>query len=569
MHIRARRRVGRRGEQGQVLAIVALLILIITGFAAISIDAGMDYAQSRQDTDTSGAAALAGAYWAVDHPSSTAGASLLGLYTAEVNAATVDGCNTGQCHAPMVTVGSSTYSVAELWTTTAFAAGSSPSIYVGSAGTCSTSASGTFAVGTCPAVSSIQDVGAPVSDKTTDDFAAIVGGHPVTLDPNAVAAVTGTGGGATSTNPTMACEICVFGSVQMNGTGDTLQAGGGSIDVAGYVWFDTGGASVKTTNSFGIDVDGSPQYSSAGVYVGGSSDVVNASGALGIDHGLTFNSTGSTVEGASANISGTVTGATGNTVSSYGTTSTAAFTDPMASTAVPSYTAGTTSCGAVTVSSSSTTSGCVTVTGNPATSATLASGIYTSILTEIPTTMSPAEFGSLTVQSNLTFNAGTYVSDGTGIDVNSTGVTLSGTGLTFYMTCGSGTSPVSCGTWTASTTSCASTTSGSSVDFGGSTTLNLQGPTGTNPVLFFFDRCNRNSNAFFVNASGLTAGSGYPTGMLYAHSGGVYLNASTSSLPSPLLVGSIYYNSSSIVLGTSTGAVALPSGSSGPGNLVN
>jgi hypothetical protein len=57
--------------------------------------------------------------------------------------------------------------------------------------------------------------------------------------------------------------------------------------------------------------------------------------------------------------------------------------------------------------------------------------------------------------------------------------------------------------------------------------------------------------------------------MLYAHSGGVYLNASTSSLPSPLLVGSIYYNSSSIVLGTSTGAVALPSGSSGPGNLVN
>jgi hypothetical protein len=568
VRLRARRRSGRRGELGQVLPIVGLMILIITGFAAISIDAGMDYAQSRQDTDTSGAAALAGAYWAVDHPSSTAGASLLGLYTAELNAATVDGCNTGQCHAPMVTVGASTYAVAELWTT-AFTAGSSPSIYVGSAGTCSTSASGTFAVGTCPAVSSIVDVGAPVSDKTTDDFAAVVGGHPVTLAPNAVAAVTGTGGGATSVNPTMACEICVFGSVQINGTGDTLEAGGGSIDVGGYVWFDTGSATVETTNGYGIDVDGSPQYSSAGVYVGGASDVVNASGALGIDNGLTFNSTGSTVEGASATIGGTITGATGNTVSSHGTTSIADFTDPMASTAVPSYTTSTTSCGAVTVSSSSKTSGCVTVTGNPATSATLASGVYTSILTEIPTTMNPAEFGSLTIQSNLTFNAGTYISDGTGIDVNSSSVTLGGSGLTFYMTCGSGTTPVSCGTWTASSGTCASTTSGSSVNLGGSTTLNLAGPTGTNPVLFFFDRCNSNQSAFWVDAAGVTAGSGYPTGMLYAHSGRVLINASTSSIPSPLVVGSIYYNTSSTVLGTTTGAVALTSGSSGPGNLVS
>jgi len=183
--------------------------------------------------------------------------------------------------------------------------------------------------------------------------------------------------------------------------------------------------------------------------------------------------------------------------------------------------------------------------------------------------MNPAEFGSLTIQSNVTFNSGTYVAVGGTIDVNSGGVTLSGTGLTFYMTCGSGTTPASCGTWTSSTATCASTTSGSSVDFGGSTTVNLAAPTGTNPVLFFFDRCNSNTNAYLINSGGVTAGSGYPSGMLYAHSGQVMVNASTTSLPSPLLVGSIYYNSGSVVIGTATGAVALTSGTTGPGTLVN
>jgi hypothetical protein len=304
---------------------------------------------------------------------------------------------------------------------------------------------------------------------------------------------------------------------------------------------------------------------------------VDASGSLGIDGGLTFNSTGSTVEGATTTISGTV-GTTywqtnGNVItpSAYGTSTVAAFKDPMASVAVPTYTTATTNCSAVgTVQSgSSNVSGCLTVTGG---SATLASGIYGNVTLDIPTTVSPGEYESLTVGAaglTITFDAGIYIFDGTGIDVNATNTTLSGSGLTFYMTCGSGTTPASCGTWTASSATCASTTSGSSVDFGGGTNLDLSGPTGTNPVLFFFDRCNSNSDAFFVNSSGVTAGGGYPTGMLYAHSGEVMLNASTSSLPSPLLVGSIYYNASSIVLGTATGAVALTAGSSGPGNLVN
>ena len=60
--MQGRRRFGRRDEHGQVIPIVALLVVIITGFAAISLDAGMDYAQSRNDNDISDAAALAGTY---------------------------------------------------------------------------------------------------------------------------------------------------------------------------------------------------------------------------------------------------------------------------------------------------------------------------------------------------------------------------------------------------------------------------------------------------------------------------------------------------------------------------
>ncbi|MGD0447200.1 MAG: hypothetical protein ABSB36_01105 [Candidatus Dormibacteria bacterium] len=576
--MQGRRRFGRRGEQGQVIPIVAMLILIITGFAAISLDAGIDYAQSRNDNDISDAAALAGTYWAIDYPSATAGLTLSGLYTAELHAATADGCNTGQCHAPMVTIGSSTYSVAELWTTTAFTAGSSPTIYVGSTGTCSTSASGTFALATCPAMSSILDVGAPVSDKTTDLFAAVVGGHPVGITPNAVAAVTGTGTGATSTNPTKACEICIFGNAQMNGSGDELLAGGGSIDIGGYLWYDTNDATVETTNGYGIDVNGQQQESGASVLVGGSSDLVDASGSLTIDGPLTFNSSNSTVEGASTNISGTV-GATywqtsGNVItpSAYGTTAVNDFTDPMASVAVPTYTTATTNCSAVGTVQSGTANvtSCLTVSGS---TATLASGVYANVTLDLSTTVSPGEYESLTVGApglTITFGAGTYIFDGTGIDVNATSTTLSGTELTFYMTCGSGTTPASCGAWTASTFTCGSTKSGSSVNLGGSTALNLQGPTGTNPVLFFFDRCNSNTEAFWVDSPGVTAGGGYPAGMLYAYSGEVQINASTNALPSPLLVGNVYYDAGSITLGTSTGAVALAgSSSSGPGNLVN
>jgi len=201
----------------------------------------------------------------------------------------------------MAVSGTSTYKVAEVWTTNAFNSTSfpTPNIYVGSLGTCSTSAGGTFAVGTArPRLRSwTWGTGQRPHHRL---LRGVVGGHPVGITPNAVAAVAGTGGGSTSTNPTMACEVCVFGNVQINGMGDELEAGGGSIDVGGCVWYDTTGATVLTTNGYGIDVDGTSQACGASVYMtgqSGSPDLLDASGSLGIDGGLTFNGSYSTVEG--------------------------------------------------------------------------------------------------------------------------------------------------------------------------------------------------------------------------------------------------------------------------------
>jgi len=56
-----------------------------------------------------------------------------------------------------------------------------------------------------------------------------VGGHPVGIIPNAVAAVGGSGGVApSSANPQLACEVCVLQNVTFgSSSGSTLQTSGG------------------------------------------------------------------------------------------------------------------------------------------------------------------------------------------------------------------------------------------------------------------------------------------------------------------------------------------------------
>ncbi len=308
------------------------------------------------------------------------------------------------------------------------------------------------------------------------------------------------------------------------------------------------------------------------------SAVINASGNLSIDGGsqyaVFFNSSGSTVEtqaGKSGfNMSSTKSSPVDNNGSNntfspatWGSAVAPSFSDPLATVATPTYTGATTSCGSPTIWSVA-SSGCVTANGTS--SVTLASGIYGSVTIGVPATLNPGEYGSLTTQSTVTFNPGIYVFYGSGITTWSTS-TLEGSGVSFYFTCGSA-SPASCGTWNSTKDTCSSQQSGAEVDISGTTTLDLSAGGSDNNILFFYDRCNNNGDAFFVNSGGLTADSGFPSGALYADSGTVFLNAGTTAVPSPIITNNIYYNTSSATLGTSTGSVALGGGSSNPGNLV-
>jgi hypothetical protein len=550
-----RRRFGRRGEQGQVIPIVALLVIILTGFAAISLDAGMDYAQLRNDNDISDAAALAGSYWVTDNQSSTTGASLASLYLAEYNAATSDGCNTGQCQAPMVVVGSSAYKLADLWTTTAFTAGSGPAIYVNSAGACSTTASGTFSAATCPAVSAIKDVGAPVSDHTSDYFAAVVGGHPVGIIPNAVAAVGGSGGGGTvSANPQLACEVCILQNVTFgSSSGSTLQTSGGNLDIGGYVNASNSGTdTIQTYSGYGIEVVGATQYDSSTVYFNDSSGAsVTSAGTIGINHNV-LNAGGGNVTltaGGAFTVSGSNTHTGNGSLSESptpGTGTTPAFTDPYAAapTPLPSFS------GTPSVWSAATQGGC-------ASSETVPSGVYTSITDNC--------------SGGVTLNfSGQYVLEGTssstvGLELDGPGsVTLAGT-ATFYLTCSTG----SCGSWTASPTpTCATQASGTQVVLNDSSGETLNLASSEDGLVFFFDPCNSNAYAFYLESGGNVSDTS--TGGVWAHSGEMYLGSSTGmSLPGPIVVNTLYVGGGGGTLATNSGSINFTPASSATGNLVN
>jgi hypothetical protein len=88
-------------------------------------------------------------------------------------------------------------------------------------------------------------------------------------------------------------------------------------------------------------------------------------------------------------------------------------------------------------------------------------------------------------------------------------------------------------------------------------------------VLFFFDPCNSNSYAFYVEGGGSITDTS--TGGLWAHSGEMYLGSSTGmSLPGPVVVSTIYMGGGGGTLGTTSGSINFtPSLGSSPGNLVN
>src|ERR1019366_7655662 len=260
-------------------------------------------------------------------------------------------------------------------------------------------------------------VGTAVTNTASDYFAHLdpAQGRTHTIQSQAVAEVSRNGSsgtsGSSSPNPTAACEICIFGNVTFQASSDTLQAGGGNIDVGGYVYFDSSSDALKTSagSGWGIAIDGTSTYNGYTVEYTGSSDSLSSAGILGIDGNVYFNSSSDSIAATGTlNISGTVkNNGSSNTISpaSYGTATTAAFTDPLAATPAPSYTVNGKTFAAPTyaVSGDTTdfpnngnwsypTSGCPS-------SDTINPGIYDSIIINCSS-------------ATLNFNPGVYVIDG-------------------------------------------------------------------------------------------------------------------------------------------------------------
>jgi Putative Flp pilus-assembly TadE/G-like len=541
------RRAHRGGQQrGQIIPLVALLMIVLTGFAALAIDAGVGYSHSRNDQDVADAAALAGSYWIFEQTAPTT-TKLTGAYTAATNVAGLD-CTNSSCPLTLTFYNASGYVAADQVCQATSASSSCLNDDI---------ESGTYTV---------SYVGASVSATQVDYFANVdpSGSHSYTVNNQAVAQVSSSGSssGAQSYSPTAACEICVldYVSFTQNGNG-TLEAGAGSVDIGGYVSDSSNGTStVQTYSGYGIDIIGSPADSGDTLYYNANGNgVVEASGYLGIDGKVYDNSNGNvnlktdTGTTSDINISGSVTKAGNGTItvtpSHYGTSATASFTDPLATTSLPSssglhnYGAWTSSC-----------------PGSD--SETLQPGIYSSI--------------TVNCNSNdtLNFTAGTYIINGSGILDDANGnVTYAGSGVTFYFTCSTsggcgatgGVSPWS----SASGGSCSATASGANLDFAenGNVTLDLTSPSGG--LLFFFDPCNSNASAVYDNANGTFTNQG--AGTLYSHSGCINLTANgNAALPGPIDVhcitndangnGTIGTTSGSLSLGTPAPAV--------PGGLI-
>lgn len=214
-------RSGRR-QRGQVIPLVALLMMVITGFAALAIDAGMSYDQARVDQDVADAAALAAAYCVSGLSAAncdTSGQSdLQGAALAAVEVAYRD-CTSPSNPCAVKLNFYSTYTPTDdtgtvLCTASFVAPSTAPQ-------------SGTGSCLSSTASSGIAYVGATVSDTATDDFAN-VGGGPRThriQGPQAVAEVE-------SASVTPICEICDLGELALTGSHSEI------ADTNGPIWID-------------------------------------------------------------------------------------------------------------------------------------------------------------------------------------------------------------------------------------------------------------------------------------------------------------------------------------------
>jgi len=531
----------RTRERGQVVPLMALMMIVITGFVGVTIDAGIDYAQSRSDHDVSDAASLAAAY------ALASGASLGTAYQDAENIAKIDGCtDTGACQVPDFTVGGVAYPYLQVWTS-AYTSGSNPNYYVNSSGQCSTSYV-TFTTTTCPSVSTVTDVGAAVQDSTTTYFSAPAGGKASKVVGNAVAQTSGSSGGSSGGNGiSFKCMICVLNTYNASSvSGATMESSSaGNIEVG-----------VETELGYDNTITAS-----------GSGNTVDLAGTVK-DDGSTMVDTNTGSQ--STNGCTSALNYEEDTISPC-PYSTAAVTNPLAGVNLDFTSSSTYTYSGSTYSFAAgkycTTSTCTTWTTPSATAAWALNTAGTYYL-------QPGYYYGITTGAGgtvtLDLAPGVYIFDGSGLQLNGSAIVLQNTpgdsgGVSLYFTCGSSGSPANC----------TSGTGASAAEFytsPSSLTMDLTAPTSgfDSNLLFWYDAlatCTSQTGGDCFNLAG-GSWSIASTGAMYAASGTLNIS-NTVSLPGPLIVDNINMTGSSVELGGSTGITGTTTVSEtvGPGNL--
>lgn len=216
------------------MPVVALFLVVLTGFVAIVVDAGAGYTASRHDRDVADASALAAAYslWATleANPSATSltAATTAAGAAAERNSCDADGDGEGTEE-----------------TTFASCVAAAP-VYLAADNVTVTASAQTAAY-----------VKVVVTDASPNGFAALIaGGHSITESVTSEAAVTSStvhGNGNVLT-----CEVCVLGNVTFGSKTTDITAAGGNVVIDGTV--DSGGISgvaITASSPHTIDVQGS------------------------------------------------------------------------------------------------------------------------------------------------------------------------------------------------------------------------------------------------------------------------------------------------------------------------
>jgi hypothetical protein len=608
---------------------MALLMVVITGFMALDIDAGLGYDRSRQDQDIADAAALAATYYIAQNPTG----NLHGAYTAAQQIATLDGCST-PCQVPYI--GGQPYNM-ELWTAvskagynTTYTSASSPtpnypSFYVNISGGCATATNpnGPFTTGvTCPSLSQVTDVGLPVKDTGNVYFGGVMGAKSYVIAGLAVAQVSGNGSGSGG-GIAFPCEVCILGDLTSN-DGGTLQANGGSIEIGGYV--GGGGDSalsstsvIETTQGNAIDIDGAGASGNSNyalwtsatttiqacqtisgstctvggtVFIGGAVNLAGGNGNLirgtTVDILGNVTVTGATISGTTVNIQGNVTLLGGSTISGTTVNISGTVSDGESSGMQNKLGSPDNFCNAN--YNRDYVSPCPFTTTPNLTSTTLTdplnslkyslpsscTGTYCSMVDNISsgtTVLSAGVYDGITISNGGTvnFDPGIYILDGAGLQITGGSPTLECTtcsgssGVTFYFTCNSSWTPTAC---TASTGA-----SGAGFYTKTSMTLNLSAPT-TGPegnLLFWFDpldSCTSSDTGSQNSCLDLNQG-GWTfnaTGALYMVHSTLY-KSNAVSITGPLIVGNVVNQGSTLALGTLTGPTLVGS-SPAPGGLV-